>query len=62
MLLFVFIQSSDDDLDEFEVELHRGSRKGLGMTIAGLVNTVTGGEHTHTPVTFHTHVPDSNQL
>ncbi len=42
--MLVSMQSSDDDLEEFEVELHRGNNKGLGITIAGLVNTDTGGK------------------
>ena len=37
------MQSSDDEIEEFEVEILKKSGGGLGITIAGLVKTDTGG-------------------
>ena len=36
------LQSSGDEMEEFEVELYKKTR-GLGITIAGLVKEDTGG-------------------
>ena len=41
--LFPSLQSSGDEMDEFEVELYKEGR-GLGITIAGLVSEDTGGQ------------------
>ena len=37
------LQSSDDEIEEFEVEILKRAGGSLGITIAGLVKTDTGG-------------------
>ena len=41
--MFVCFQSSGDELEEFEVEIHKEG-KSLGINIAGLVKEDTGGK------------------
>lgn len=43
MVCLCFVQSSDEDVEEFEVELHKPDGRGLGITIAGLADISTGG-------------------
>ena len=40
-------QSSGDEMEEFEVELYKQQGRGLGITIAGLVNKESEGQSTH---------------
>ena len=42
-IVFLFLQSSDEELERFEVDLHKSGGKGLGITIAGLADADTGG-------------------
>jgi hypothetical protein len=44
MALHVLLQSSDEELEEFEVEVYKPEGKGLGITIAGLADVDTGGK------------------
>ena len=48
--IFFCLQSSDEELEEFEVELRKSTGRGLGITIAGLANINTGGMYRGTRV------------
>lgn len=37
-------QSSDEELERFEVALHKSGGKGIGITIAGLADADTGSK------------------
>ena len=47
------MQSSDDEIEEFEVEILKKSGGGLGITIAGLVKTDTGGMYMYIHKSLH---------
>ena len=46
-LFICFFQSSDEDVEEFQVELNKPEGRGLGITIAGLADAETGGMYLH---------------
>ena len=56
LIVSISIQSSDEEIEEFAVEIHKKTGSGLGITIAGLAMTDTGGNVQHVNVHIHTHV------
>ena len=55
----ISLQSSDEEIEEFAVEIHKKSGSGLGITIAGLVMTDTGGNVQHVHIHIRTVCPQN---
>ena len=44
LIIMLMLQSSDEELEQFEVNLHKSSGRGIGIVIAGLADADTGSK------------------